>query len=258
MTRSHSFKHIALAAALLIQTPAFAKSDSDHLISISSGIAAPSDTSGLSENPAGLTYNGNLKPLVRATTENTDNIPGTIGGGIFMGNNTVGGALLVDRGLVAPEQTTLSAGLGVDVHAINSSIGASCDTELGSTVQISCSRFGLIHSFGTHSNPGVVLGTGDTTILGAGVASEVISNVTLAIDGSLATASNGIAIKPGLGLKVTALVLAVGYGIHSSGGNSMIRSGASIGLGYKPSSKIEIQAYYEQLARYYLGVAIVL
>jgi hypothetical protein len=143
----------------------------------------------------------------------------------------------------------------VDISAINSSLGASCNTSLGSTVSVSCSHFGLIYDPKGKLRVGVNLITGSPAQVGVGVAGDVSNAVTLALDGSTSTTGNGSAIKPGIGVNVAPVQLAVGYGFAQDAGSAMIRSGISVGLGYS-FSKFHVQGYYDQLSQYFLGLAI--
>lgn len=227
---------------------------SAHLISLGAGIAQPSDTSALLENPAGFTYNNGVKLLLTGTAEDTNTLPESVGAGLFLGNGTVAGALKYDwHDRVG---SVLTAGIGVEIQAIRSSLGLACGASLGSSVSVSCSQFGLLYEGLGKARLGAKVNTTGTTAVGAGVAVDATNDIAIAVDGAFNTSGGGFGIKPGVLLKLAPAQLALGYGFVDSGGTNMIRSGFSVGFGLEADKSISIQAYYQQLAQYFLGVAI--
>ena len=225
-----------------------------HLISVGAGIASPSVTSAIWENPAGLVYNQEFKLLGFGYTENSSVGITDGGGGLFLGNGSIGGGLKVET---SGGSSTLTAGIGFDVNAINTAFGAACGSSLGSTISITCSDFGLIYNPAGPTRFGFDILTSGNAILGAGLAHDITSDATIDLDAGIPTSGGGLTLKPGVAVHSTVVQVAVGYGFNvssSSGGAGNIRTGFAAGLGINLSKTFHAQAYYDQIHNYFFGL----
>jgi hypothetical protein len=90
---------------------------------------------------------------------------------------------------------------------------------------------------------------------GAGLASNVSDYAILDLDASVDQNFKGLTLKPSLEVDLKIFQIAYGYGIwvdHAS--TSRIRVGNAVGLGFRITDGAYLQAYYNQIALYYLGV----
>jgi hypothetical protein len=242
---------VAACAAVLVSSPgahAFRRSGA-QLLSVGGGIAAPSGTTALEENPAGLA--GQLRPRILAHSSSphdaldersygTDFLTGNRSVGVGIGAHRRSDAKLdVAWGLAATLGSSTSLGIsGVGTGGLNAGLilGARGGSRIG------LAAFGL---------------TGGVDALGAGWATELGSSATFAVDGSYSPDSKGSVVKPALGVRVSSLQLAVGYGIRvSEDGGAGIARGLSLGLGIPLGRNFALEGYYNQLARYYAGLSI--
>lgn len=256
-----------LVSLLTLSHPASADSTGGaHLISVGAGISSPSGTTSLTENPAGLIYNQGFTTQFSGSSENKPpSDPWDLGFGGFMGNGTVGGALKVDdmvngtrrNSSSGSSSSSLEGGLGVDFNSLNSAVGTSCGTSLGSTVSVSCSNFGWIYAPTNSPRLGVqVVTSPGPTEYGAGVAGEVGSNATLALDASTTTQGGGVGFKPGIGFNLQPIQFAVGDGFGTENGTNtgLIRTGFSAAIGVSASQTVQLEAYYDQIAEFYFAL----
>jgi hypothetical protein len=90
-----------------------------------------------------------------------------------------------------------------------------------------------------------------------GVAAQLSQNATFAVDASVDHNGNGMTAKPALGIDVQTVQLVYGYGIAvDKNATSHILRGSAVGAGLKLSEAAHLQFYYNQLARYYLGLTL--
>ena len=78
-----------------------------------------------------------------------------------------------------------------------------------------------------------------------------------AVDGTTDSSGNGFTVKPALHVASGDLELMVGYGIRvDEKAGSWMRTETSVGIGYSFSSGAHLQAYYNQLAEYFVGISV--
>jgi|GEM_PF-3597806 len=256
MTRSllkYSFVVILITTSTPLNVFAAGTSEDHHIISVGAGIASPSTTSSVSENPAGLVYNQNLKLLGFGYTENSS--PGiTDGGGAFLiGNGSVGGGAKVET---SSGTSNLTAGIGFDISSINTAFGAACGTQLGPKVSINCSDFGLIYNPAGNTRFGFDIQTSGNALLGTGLTHDLTQDVTIDLDAGIPTSGGGVTLKPGVVIHTQVVQVALGYGFNasSSGSAGNIRTGFSAGLGVTLNKTFQIESYYNQLHNYFFGL----
>lgn len=243
--------------------------ETPHNLSYAAGFASPSQTNALFENPSGLMYNQAFKILAQGVTNSSDfSVPGG-SLGLFLGNGFVGGALTFDFASARSggTQGTLNAGLGTFISPANLAFGVSANYSLwnltgGSTGLANNSIWGI--NSGLLYNPqgewrigltGNQIGTGNECV-GLGFAWDPGGWATLALDASKFVRGDGIALKPGMGLHFYNFQMSIGWGIPLQPGAYSMRIGPELGLGVRFSYNVHLQAYYNHLTLYQVGLLI--
>jgi hypothetical protein len=91
--------------------------------------------------------------------------------------------------------------------------------------------------------------------LGAGVATNISPDATFDVDASTDKDFKGLRVKPTLAVDVHVFQVAFGYGIRVDQNNSsFINDGFAAALAFKLTDAAYLQFYYNQIAKYYLGV----
>ncbi len=257
-------KAVTLIFVYLTALNSFAKDGgSSHELSVGAGMASPSETSALFENPAGLVYNSRIQFQGFGSSGNSSFNPLTAGAGIFLGNGMVGGAinataltnnigntLSLQAGLAASIGGRIALGIEGSFLTSNSSAINQFDTNVG---VIFNSHHDLRFGFAALGVVGGVDG------YGAGIAYDLNSNATLAFDASTDSGLNTIGGKPALMIHLNPIQLTGGYAftIKNAVASPLI-SGASVGVGINLSDKFKLQGYYNQLANYFFGLKVAL
>lgn len=266
-----------VAVVLLALTPSSAWAygrgiedfETPHNLSYGAGFASPSQTNALFENPAGLMYNQAFKILAQGVTNSSDfSVPGA-SLGLFMGNAFVGGALTFDFAapIVGGTMGTLNAGIGTLISPLNLAFGVSASYAIwnvtGRSTNLANNAIWGINS-GLLYNPqgewrigltGNQLGTGNECV-GLGFAWDPGDWATLALDASKFVRGDGIALKPGLGLHFYNFQMTMGWGIPLQVGAYSMRTGPELGIGVRFSYNVHLQAYYNHLSLYQVGLLI--
>jgi hypothetical protein len=243
----------------------------NHFISVGAGIATPSLSSSMGENAAGLQYNQEFKFVGEGAL--TNNNTGSIGlGGLFLlGNGFVGGGAGIrtfnGQGNNGGSITFLDFGMGAKIDAINLAFGATGTYTLQQNGPTTGTGSGasLNTDVGFLINPNGIFRGGltgyqllsPTPTVGAGMAIDFSDWSTFAVDSTMDIHANGLVVKPGFGIHLMDFQLAIGYGIClDTTGYNWIRQGGSIALGIRIAYNFHLQMYYNQLALYYLGLAV--
>jgi hypothetical protein len=243
-----------MAGVLVLSTSALASEvDTARALSLAGGIASPSRTSALLQNPAGLTLNERTRILGTLNSDNDNFDPLSYGGGVFLGNGTVGGGAEIQR--IDSARTDLDLGVGFMVSDISlgvhlnhdlSASGAGWRTDLGAIFNTKGKwRIGaeIFNAFDGVSG------------FGAGLATNLSSDVTFAVDASTNQDVKGLVVKPAIGVDLKVVQFTYGYGIHvDKNATSFIPEGHALGLGFKLSQSAYLTGYYNQLNKYWLGV----
>jgi hypothetical protein len=235
----------------------FAGEKDDHVLTVAGGVASPSKTTALEENPAGLTYNTSPELLGFVSSESNNFNPLEYGLNYFTGNGMVGGALGLKRS--SADSTSINFGLAADLLSKNFSLGFAGSYTFGSGG----------HSSGWNGNLGAILFPqadlrfgvtayhviGGVNTLGFGVAYDANSSATLALDAAYGTSTQGLTLKPGAMIRLSDLQLSAGYGIVASNGGAYFTEGFSAGLGFNISRSAHLEAYYSQIQKFFFGVS---
>jgi hypothetical protein len=249
------FNFCWITGALLLSTSVYADGDSARMLSVGGGIASPSKTSALVENPAGLSLNETTRILGVLGSGDDSFSPVDYGGGAFFGNGSVGAAGEIER--VGGATTDLDLGMGVLIPGIDMSFGAAVQHDLSGGGNGWTTNLGAILNTKGKWRIGaevqnVFNGPGG---YGAGFATDLSPDATFATDASVDQNFHGLHVKPALQVDVKVFQLVFGYGIevdHNS--TSFINTGFAAGLGFKLTQTAYFQGYYNQLDKYYFGV----
>lgn len=244
----------------------------NHTLSVGAGIASPSVTSSLFENPAGLSYNLQTKFLAEGGSTNNNFNPIGLGGLFFLGNGFVGGGIGVQtfngQGDNAGLLTQLDFGIAAEISSMNISFGAT-----GSyLIQRSGFPQGAWYNSNWSSDVGLIYNPRGEVRLGVtafnvingvdaialGIAGDASSWATFVLDGSMnPRTATGKVLKPAMGIHLMDFQFTLGYGLPlDNGSDNWIRRYSSFGLGIRLSYNWHFQAYYNQLALYYLGLTV--
>jgi hypothetical protein len=241
--------------------------ETGHILSTGAGISSPSVTSALGENPAGLVYNHQTKFLGALSGGNSSFNPLGVGGLFFLGNGFVGGGLGIQnydsQGNGAGSMRYFQYGMAAFVQGINIAFGASGSYTLLDGGGSGGNHWGL--DLGMIYNPKGDVRLGVTAFnaidginaIGVGVAADVSTYATFALDASTTPQGSGRTLKPAMGIHLMDIQLNLGHGIAiDNDASSWIRRGTSFGLGFRLSPAIHLQAYYNQIAQYYAALTI--
>jgi hypothetical protein len=239
--------------------------ESFHWLSVGGGIAHPSATTAITENPAGLIYNSDLRILASSDAGNNSFNPLGANGHFFLGNGAVGGGIGLrnQHTFNTATDVNLDFGLAAEINALKLAFGVSGSyrvATLGATgggggtpglnIGVLINPTGEIHGGLTLFD---VLG--GVNALGGGIAWDVNSFATLALDAATTpTAFQAWSLKPGLQIHVLQVQLSASYGFALAGGGSWLRGGGTLGLGVRMGGNLHFQAYYNELNLYYAGL----
>lgn len=235
-----------------------------RLLSVGAGIASPSFTSTVFENPAALFANRRPRLLGHVATPNSNFNPLGYGGLLYLGNGSIGavvGAQTFDaRGGSVGSLTQLEFGLGAEIRALNMSLGASGSYDIsGGTGNYGINAGMILNYRGNVRFGATAFGLQDNvSAVGVGLAATVAPWLSLAGDASFVpNGFKNMTLKPGLAIHVAAVQFSLGYGINidNSPTTSWISRGTSLGLGIQLGQSVHLQGYYNQLANYYMGLA---
>ena len=263
---------IGLAAALFFLPNAEAAKSSDkHSISVGGGVASPSSTSALGENPAGLIYNDRFKAMFAASTGSRDLNPIGYGGFIFTGNEAFGGGLALQGfnahsgspgnillfnygGAVYFKGLDISFGL-TGTRTITEG-GTPSGTGVGTTW---CVDAGLI--FNPHGRSrwgvGIFQLLNDVDAVTVGHARDLNHSTTVVADLSYNYKTSSSILKPGIEVHMNPLQFSVSYGIDVVGnGWAWFSTGLSAGFGFNIGKNVLLQAYINQIAEYFVSTTL--
>lgn len=241
---------------LLIPSLAFAfNSNEIHTLSISGGIAAPSASTSVFQNPAGLIYSSNLSLNAQVSADDSLSNPSYRGGFLYGGNN-IGIAGGVGNNSSEASVTSAFFGLAIEISQLSTSFGLSGFT-------------GLSPLGGTSYNAGVIImpmsnyQLGFTAIginsgvqeWGGGVDIKLDSVVSLVLDVSTNKSFNSFNFKPGLGVINQNIGLTISYGTQQSGSQEL-SSGFTIGGSLELRKTLSWQVYYNELAKFYTSLSL--
>ncbi len=250
---------VAIVASVSAATAEARSGGSDelsHFLSNGYGIAAPSPGLALYENPTGLTYN--LGAKAQLSVIGADNFdPALPGAHLLLGNGSVGGAVGYRHGPAdSTDGHSLEYGLAATMDSVNLALGIAGALTFNDNTSASDLNVGLLYNpngkttFGMTAF-GILDGVGS---YGAGLAFDLSSNASFALDTRTDADFEGWSLKPGLGIHLTELQLNVGYGFNVTDRGGPGGDGVSVGLGFKIGNSVYFTAYLEQISKYFASL----
>jgi hypothetical protein len=241
-----------------------------HNLSIAGGIAHPSESLAISQNPAGLIYPAKLKTHF-SMEQGRDQGPVGFGGGLLLGTETVGGGIYLRDYNTDPASVSkiylFDVGLGVLFEPLNAAIGIGASKTLGRrdpmTDLNSCSNWCI--DAGILFNPrgptriatNVIQISDSNYLLGGGVARDVSEQLSFVLDAQVDTQKATMVFKPGLGIFIDGIQLTGSYGFRAWGSQEAgIRQGWSAGVSTNVLKDVIIEVYLNQFTYYYFGVTL--
>ena len=247
--------------------------ETPHALSVAAGVASPSVTTAITENPAGLAYNQQFKIMAEGTTNTYVFDTIGMGGTLYAGNGFVGGGLglsTFSNTATAPfTQGILNAGIGMQITAINLAFGTSFHYAIWNTT-------GANTYWGTNATWGITagilgrpngplrvgvsayqIGTG-AEFVGLGVTFEPSDWANITVDANQYIRGPGTVLKPGLAIHFYNFQMGLGYGIPLLVGGMGTSTGPEISIGGRFGQNFRAEAYYNQLALISLRIIVMI
>lgn len=223
----------------------------DRALSQGAGVAAPALDTALIENPAGLAFTPELRIQLVGGSENRLFNDATYGGMLVFGQENVGAGFGVFNGSRA------QFGIAAMVPSVSTAFGVStfANLENGQTDM----NLGAIVAAGSDLRLGAALygALEQVDALGFGLATELNASSTFAVDLAASGAFSDVGIKPSLGIHLPKVQMVMGYGIDfREDSPSWIRTGISMAIGVSFGSAVQLSAYFNQIALYYLSLGV--
>ncbi|HEX4924646.1 MAG TPA: hypothetical protein VFV50_11190 [Bdellovibrionales bacterium] len=241
-----------------------------HNLSIAGGIAHPSDSLALSQNPAGLIY-GKSTRVHLSLEQGRDQGPVGLGGGMIAGTETVGGAVFLRDYNTEPGSVSriylFNLGMGVTVSPLNLAFGIAASKTLGKRDPLdstnSCTNWcvdaGVIYNpAGAFRVAANLTQLSDSNyLLGGGVAYDATQELVLVADAQTDTQKNTMVLKPGIGIFIQGIQVTGSYGFRAWGSREAgLRQGWGAGLSASFIQNMLIEFYTNQFTHYYLGATL--
>jgi hypothetical protein len=252
MTGFKAFIAIGLLSSLLPAAPAYAKGNiTSHELAVGGGYSSPTANTNPGENPAGLVYGQGNRLQGTVSSEMSDFSPLDFGGNLFFGNGSAGGRLGATR---LTNDTEFNLGLAAMVKSLKLAFGVSAtwlkdpgaDLDLG----VLFNPMGGLRAGVTALS---VLGGGIDGYAG-GVATDLSSNASFAIDASVDSSFKGLRLKPGFGISLSEIQLTANYGLKIDDTNpSSLRDGFGMGVAFDIGRKLQASFHYNTIVAKYLA-----
>lgn len=251
-----------MVATGIVQNDAFAAGSSGlPEISVSAGIASPSATSAILQNPAGLTRNRRLQIEAHSAFPGNGLENPTLGAGIFGGGNGFGAGAGVNHSTQGSVSTAYY-GLGVQAGGAGFSLGISGMTSIS-------------NGGGSSFDLGLLIGGADRFRIGAtvmdftesgrefglGVGFGLGGGASFVTDLAIGSEFDNPWLQPGIvvGSSSAALTLSYGFALRSSSsGTSQVSDGITFGGSLEAGQNLRLSVYYRQLSHLYAGLGIAL
>lgn len=247
-------KHFAATLLILSSTTALAaKNEEMFQLAASGGIASPSVTTSVFQNPAGLAYTSRLNVDAYGGWDSSFNNP-TYRGGLAYGNGNFG---LTGGVNILPSASASLAyfGLGFYLAGIHTAFGAS-------------GTLGLSPASGTSINVGAMIFPSDkfhlgfTALginnsiqeLGAGIGIALNSNFEFVFDASANSSLGNLNLKPGILITDRNVGVTASYGIGN--GSTQLINGFNAGAFISLNNQIKWEVYYNQITTIFTAFSI--
>lgn len=259
-----------LLLALFAAFRANAQEGLHHNLSIAGGIAHPSESLALSQNPAGLVYTKATRVHL-SLEQGRDQGPVGLGGGLLGGTETVGGGIFLRDYNTEPGSVSriylFNMGLGVMVSPLNLAFGIAATKTLGKRDPLdstnSCTNWCvdagvLFNPAGAFRFAANVTQLSDSNYLvGGGVATDATQELVLVADAQTDTQKGTMVVKPGLGIFIQGIQVTGSYGFRLWGNREAgIRQGWGAGLSANFIQNVLLEFYMNQFTHYYFGATL--
>lgn len=246
---------------LFLPSPAhagrFGKGGND--LSASAGVARPSKTTAVFENPAGLVYNSQTSLNLAASFGDSLANP-VLEPGLFVGNGSLGASVGYLHPTTSGSGGSVFYGAAAEVRSLGTSFGIAGTTFASS-------------GGGTALNAGALIGAGAPFRVGlevrnfTGSSREFAAGLNLDLDSSASFigdlgVDDGFGnpwIQPGLLIQGQKVSLSASYGLRvtgSGGGPSGFSDGLAAGLSFRAGQKTSFAAHYHHLSSWYAELTI--
>lgn len=232
----------------LAASPAWAASSNDHSTNVGAGISAPSSTSAIYLNPAGLIYTDKQAINLRfwSTDESFNNNTG--GASYLTGNRQMALNLGMDHSFAASGDNTILYGMALGLGQ-RGAFGAQGQTNLsgGTTFNL-----GLLINVSDKATLGIdaIDVSSSSRYYGVGAHLEIGSSAGLSVDAGMDHEFGNLWLNPGLMVGSADAALTVAYGLALSAGaasHPQIFEGISAGATLKMGASTRLGLYYKTI-----------
>ncbi len=250
------FRAFVSVSALALASSAHASGSADSsLVSVSGGIAEPSTTTAVFQNPAGLAEIKRTALNTHAFFPESAFKDGEYGGGILYGKGSGFGLTAGATYAPTPSASRAYYGLAVASQALHLSLGAAGFTPISPSGD---STFNLGVSI--EPSPGVRLAATARDVssgpdeYGVGLAVSASNDVDLVGDATFDGDYKRPAVSPGIRVGSQQAALTVSYGFRLDSKTSFhseeIREGVALAGGIRLGTSANLQVYYNQMSKY--------
>jgi hypothetical protein len=231
--------------------------DTARALSVGSGVAAPSATTALFENPAGLVYNDRIRIQANGASNNSSLDPLGLGGGAYLGNGWVGAG--IQAVTATGRNTSLRYGAGAYIDALRLAVGIAGGSAIASSTlrnppgtSHSVNAGAIFNPYGDISVGATAYGLDNNiSAVSGGVSTNLSHGATLALDATTRSDFKGLVVKPGLSVWLSSFQLSYSYGYRvDKNAPAYTPLESTVGLGLAVSDFAHLQAYYNQYAKY--------
>jgi hypothetical protein len=229
-------------------------------LSISSGIAEPSDSLAPFQNPAGLIHNNAPALSAWAGIDNDSLKNPETSAGFYTGSPNFGLGAGLLRQNTSAGTTSAFASLSVNANGIDTALGVSAQKVIAGGTSTAWNA-GLL--LGTHQRIRAGLIARDFLNpnhgWGAGISFDILPAISLVTDATVDRNFENIWLSPGIGFRTPGFGLSASYGLplHASSIRSpAIQDGLGAGANLNLNPDFSLFAYYRQLNRYMVGLTL--
>ena len=255
----YEFLFISLfACTLVLPQNVFAKGDENsNLVPTGDGIARPSYSSGVDQNPCGVILNSKNKFHFEALIPKSGGENG-YGAHFLFGNSNYMGASIGVRNINKDNYGIL--GLALKLNSLDTALGVtakskfngdSADAHVGLMIGSSKAVKLAVAAYGVR---------GGIDGFGGGLGIDVGSGAGISIDAGVDNKGKGLRVKPGLIVSNNQIALSAAFGFDvdkKAHGYNPISSDFSAGLGISATNNIKLEALYQTISNIYAGLSYV-
>lgn len=236
---------------------AFERGGARHDLSVSAGFASPSSSTAIFQNPAGLLWNYRTSVDLAASSSSSSFQSPTLAGGIFSGNGSLGGGLLLKHSTATSGTNLIDGGFAINLGPSAFGLGATINP---STSTLSLNAGALIASSNSFRLGATVNSlTSSDREFGIGLSYDNTSSLALVTDATLNSSFGSLCLMPGILFRGSSASFTVAYGFSANSSNASTREisdGFTAGLAYQFASEMHLSSYYKQINEFYVELSI--